>query len=376
MKVYLDNAASTALDPEVQAAMVEVMQLKYGNPSSIHTYGREARTIIETARKSIAKILNVSTSEIFFTSGGTEANNHAINAAVQDMGVTNVITTPIEHHAVLNPLHKFEQQKKIKIQYVKLDHLGRIDFDHLETLLTNNQKSFVTLMHGNNEIGNLLPIKEVAQLCEKHQAIFHSDMVQTIGHYQIDLQKYNIHFATCSAHKFHGPKGIGFLYINNQNKVNPLIYGGTQERNMRGGTENTYAISGMAKALEIATGDIPKTMAHIQHLKNYMIQQLESSFPLIEYNGDAKGSSLYTVLNVRFPFKYSSEMLLFNLDIAGIAVSGGSACTSGTSQGSHVIEALNTQPDYPSIRFSFSKHTTFEEIDYCISQLNKILTIT
>lgn len=372
MKVYLDNAATTPLDKEVIATMVPFMEVHFGNPSSIHSYGRETKSAIESARKTIAKLLNVSPSEIFFTSGGTEANNMAIQCGIRDLNITHCITSPLEHHAVLHTMEEMEKQGKIKLSFVRLKANGHIDASHLEELLTANPSSFVSLMHANNELGNLLPLKEISELCEKYNAVFHSDTVQTMGHYTFDLQKTTVHFASCAAHKFHGPKGIGFIYINSKTRIKPFIYGGSQERNMRGGTENIYGIIGMAKAFEIAHRNMEEEQEYIAGLKKYMIEQLKSNIPGIEFNGDTTGKALYTVLNVSFPSTDMNEMLLFNLDIAGIAVSGGSACSSGSDVGSHVLRALNQDPDRPSVRFSFSKYNTKEEIDFTILKLREL----
>jgi cysteine desulfurase len=375
MKVYLDNAATTQLDPEVLDAMLPVMKEYHGNPSSIHAYGRQARALIEQARKTVAKLINASPAEIFFTSGGTEADNMAIRCTIDDLGIKHAITTKIEHHAVLHTLEALEHKGDIKLSFVNLDECGHVDLDHLEQLLANNPRTFVSLMHANNEIGNLLPMKKAGEICAKHNAIFHSDTVQTMGHYSIDVQASKVHFITCAAHKFHGPKGVGFLYVNGDIKINPLIYGGSQERNMRGGTENIYGIVGLAKALEIAHRDMKQHQEHIQGLKSYMIKQLEENIPQVEFNGDCKNNSLYTVLNVLFPPTESAEMLLFNLDIAGIAASGGSACTSGSNQGSHVLRGINSDMQRPSIRFSFSKYNTKEEIDFCVSKLKEMFLV-
>lgn len=375
MKVYLDNAATTPLDPEVLEAMLPVMKEQFGNPSSIHGFGRQARALIEQARKTVAKLINASPSEIFFTSGGTEADNMAIRCTIDDLGITHAITSKIEHHAVLHTLEALAQKGTIKLSFVNLDECGHIDLAHLEELLAGNPRTLVSLMHANNEIGNLLPLKKVGELCAKYNAIFHSDTVQTMGHYNIDVQAAKVHFITCAAHKFHGPKGVGFLYVNGDVKINPLIYGGSQERNMRGGTENIYGIVGLAKALEVACRDMKAHQEHIQGLKSYMIRQLEEHIPQVEFNGDCKNNSLYTVLNVLFPPTDSAEMLLFNLDIAGIAASGGSACTSGSNQGSHVLRGINSDMARPSIRFSFSKYNTKEEIDYCVSKLKEMFLV-
>ena len=375
MKVYLDNAATTPLDKEVLEAMLPYLQEHFGNPSSIHSFGRKTRSAIEGARKIIAKNLNVSPAEIFFTSGGTEAINTAIRRAVDDLEVKQIVTSKIEHHAVLHCAESLEHAGKIKLSFVNLDSKGHVDLNHLEQLLAFDGKSLVTLMHANNEIGNLLPLKRVGEMCEKHNAIFHCDTTQTMAHYKLDLQTVSVHMVNGAAHKFHGPKGIGFLHLSNKIKINPLIYGGSQERNMRGGTENLYGIVGIGKAFEIAHRDMDMHHAHIQGLKTYMIEQLEKNIPGIEFNGDAKGSSLYTVLNVLFPPTENAEMMLFNLDIAGIAASGGSACTSGSNQGSHVLKGIGSDMNRPSIRFSFSKYNTKDEIDFCLSKLREIFLV-
>jgi cysteine desulfurase len=375
MKVYLDNAATTPLDNEVLDAMLPLMKEDFGNPSSIHSFGRKVRASIEDSRKIVSKLLNVSPSEIFFTSGGTEADNMAIICSISDLGLKHAITSRAEHHAVLHTLECMAEKGLIKLSFVSLDNQGHVDLGHLEQLLEENERSFVSLMHANNEIGNLLPIKKAGEICKKHNAIFHSDTVQTMGHYMFDLKEINVHFVTCAAHKFHGPKGVGFLYISSDIKISPMIYGGSQERNMRGGTENVYGIVGLAKAMEIAHRDIRKQHDYVLGLKNYMIEQLKQNIPGIEFNGDALGDSLYTVLNISFPEHKAAEMLLFNLDIMGIAASGGSACTSGTNLGSHVLKAINANPARPSIRFSFSKYNTKEEIDYCVAKLKDLFLV-
>ena len=370
MKVYLDNAATTPLDKEVLDAMLPVMENQFGNPSSIHAFGRQTRALIENSRKTVAKLLNASPSEIFFTSGGTEADNMAIFGAVNDLACVHAITTKIEHHAVLHTLEALEKQGKIKLSYVNLLPNANVDLQHLEELLKSNGKTLVSLMHANNEIGNLLPMQEVGELCKKYDAVFHSDTVQTMGHYAIDLQKVHIHFLTCGAHKFHGPKGVGFIYVNGNVKVHPYIHGGSQERNMRGGTENLYGIVGLEKALEIAYRDLEAHQKHIQEIKSYMIEQLTVAIPSVSFNGTSgESNSLYTVLSVCFPEHENAEMLLFNLDIAGIAASGGSACTSGSNQGSHVLSNIGCDMNRPSIRFSFSKYNTKAEIDYTVEKL-------
>jgi cysteine desulfurase len=375
MKAYLDNAATTPLDKEVVEAMLPTMYEHFGNPSSIHSWGRQTRATIEQVRKNVARIFNCSPSEIFFTSGGTEADNMAIRCSIEGLGIKHAITSPIEHHAVLHTLESMADRGQIKLSIVKLSPQGHIDLADLEKLLKENSKSFVSLMHANNEIGNLLPIKKVGDLCKKYEAVFHSDTVQTTGHYNIDLKDINVHFINCAAHKFHGPKGVGFIYVRNDIEIAPLIFGGAQERNMRGGTENVYGIVGLGKALEIAYRDLGQHQGQILDLKNYMILQLEKNLPGVEFNGDAKGSSLYTVLNVCLPPTENAEMLVFNLDINGIAASAGSACSSGSNTGSHVLRSIGCDMSRPSVRFSFSKYTTKEEIDYAVSKLKELFPV-
>lgn len=370
MKVYLDNAATTKLDPKVLDAMMPYLTEEFGNPSSIHAFGRKTRSAIENARKTVAKLLNVAPAEIFFTSGGTEADNMAINQTIETYGIKHAISSKIEHHAVEHTLQVLEKQGKIKLSWVNIDSKGNIDLNHLEELLKNNELSLVSLMHANNEIGTLLPIEKVGEICEKYNAIFHSDTVQTMGHYAMDLQKIKVHFITCAAHKFHGPKGVGFLYVNHNVKIHPMIHGGAQERNMRGGTENTYGIVGLAKALELCYDDMEGHINHIRGLKNYMKSELQKNIPGIAFNGETEEhNSLYTVLNCLFPEHPDAEMLLFNLDISGIAASGGSACSSGSNQGSHVLRGIGSDMSKASIRFSFGRFTTKEEIDYTVSKL-------
>jgi len=373
-RIYLDNAATTPIDKEVLKEMYSVMDNRFGNPSSIHAHGREARAAIEKARKTIANLLHTSPSEIFFTSGGTEADNMAIRCGITDHNISHAITSRIEHHAVLHTLEAMEKGDQIKLSFVNVDNKGNIDLDHVEELLQTNGRSFVSLMHANNEIATLTDIVQVGELAEKYNAIFHCDSVQTIGHYPHDLKQLKVHFMVCSAHKLHGPKGAGFLYINHKIRINPLIYGGSQERNMRGGTENVYGIVGMAKALEIAYKNMKEDHSHIQGLKSYMMERLKRSIPGIAFNGETDADkSLYTVLNVSFPdMNNMADMFLFNLDIAGISASGGSACSSGTSIGSHVLQGIGINSDHPAIRFSFSKFNTKEEIDFTVEKINVI----
>jgi cysteine desulfurase len=371
MKVYLDNAATTRLDAEVLEAMVPVMAEQYGNPSSIHANGRAARSLIERARKSIAGILNAAPAEIFFTSGGTEADNTAIRSSIETLGLTHAITSKIEHHAVLHTLEHLQKTGRIQLSYVNLDEKGAVDLNHLETLLKSNPRSLVSLMQGNNEIGNLLDLELTGDLCEKYEAVFHTDTVQTMGHYRHDLQKLKAHFVVGAAHKFHGPKGIGFIYVRPGVKIYPFIHGGAQERNMRGGTENVYGIVGLAKALEIAYRDMDAHRVHIEGLKTRMIAALTDQIDGIQFNGKSGQleESLYTVLNVSLPPSDLSDMMLFNLDIAGISVSGGSACSSGTDIGSHVLNELNIDSERANVRFSFGKYNTEEEVDYAVKTL-------
>ena len=372
MKVYLDNAATTRIDDSVIEAVTQVMKVIYGNPSSVHGHGRQARAEIEKARRSVAGHLNVSPAEIFFTSGGTEADNMAILCSVRDLGVKRIITSKIEHHAVLHTVEAVEDE--VEVNYVRLTPNGHVDMEHLEELLQNSEKTLVSLMHANNEIGNLLDLKKVSEMCREHGAYFHSDTVQTMCHYLLDLKELDIDFITASAHKFHGPKGIGFLYVNSNVKVKPMIYGGSQERNMRGGTENIYGIVGLAKAMEVAYSELENHQKQVQGLKSRIIEKLRESIHGVRFNGDAEGDSLYTVLNVCFPDTPISEMLLFNLDIMGVSASGGSACTSGSSVGSHVLAELDRDQKRPAIRFSFSKHNTIEEIDFTVSKVAELFT--
>lgn len=374
-RIYFDNAATTALDPEVLDVMMPYLTEKFGNPSSIYSYGRETKMAIEQARKSVAKILNCSPGEIFFTSGGTESSNTAINAAIRDLGCTRIISSPIEHHATLHTV-EYLAKTGLELQFVRVLENGHIDMAHLEELLAaSDKKTLVTLMHANNEIGNLMDIKAVGELCRKYDAIFHSDTVQTVGHYPFDLKDTYVHFINGAGHKFHGPKGVGILFVRDTIKISPMINGGSQERNMRAGTENLYGIVGFAKALELATARYETESAYMNDLKAYMCEQLTKAFPGVLCNGDTAGKSLYTVLNVSFPRSEKTEMLLFNLDMAGICVSGGSACTSGASSVSHVIQALYQAKSagLVPIRFSFSRHNTREEVDQVVEKLKELL---
>lgn len=373
-RIYLDNAATTSLDKEVLEAMMPYMTTHFGNPSSIYSYGRETRLAIENARKSIAGILNAHPGEIFFTSGGTESNNTAILSAIRDLGCRHIITSAIEHHAVLHTVEHYASREDVTSSFVKLLPDGHIDLVDLEEQLKGREeRCLVTLMHANNEIGNLLDINAVGNICKKYNAIFHSDCVQTVGHYPMDLRITPVHFISASGHKFHGPKGCGILYVNDNIKALPFIFGGGQERNMRAGTENLYGIVGFAKALEIAVNNFKEEIAYVQSLKSYMIQQLAENIPGVKLNGDANGKCLYTILNVSFPKSEKSEMILFNLDMSNICASGGSACSSGADVGSHVIRAINNNPNLVAVRFSFCKHNTKEEIDTVVEKLKHII---
>jgi cysteine desulfurase len=373
-RIYFDNAATTALDPQVLEAMMPYLTEKFGNPSSIYSYGRESRLAIENARKTVAKILNAHPAEIFFTSGGTESSNTAITASIRDLGCTHIISSPIEHHATLHTVEELRCRGEASLSYVKLSSTGEIDMEDLEQLLaTHEEKTLVTLMHANNELGTMIDLHAVGNLCKKYGAIFHSDTVQTVGHFPIDLRNTPVHFITGAGHKFHGPKGVGILYINENIKIKPYIHGGGQERNMRAGTENLYGIVGFAKALELATASYEKDSAHIRNIKTYAMEKLQKNIKGVSFNGNPLGNSLYTVLSVSFPKTEKSEMLLFNLDINNICASGGSACTSGAEQGSHVIRAINNNPNQVTVRFSFSKHNTTEEVDRLVEKLKEIL---
>lgn len=373
-RIYLDNAATTPLAPEVLDAMMPYLTAQFGNPSSIYSYGRESRLAIENARKSVAKILHAHPAEIFFTSGGTESSNTAISAAVRDLGCRHIISSPIEHHATLHTVEHMYHTGEAALSYVKLLPNGHIDLEDLEKLLAaSEEKCLVTLMHANNEIGNMLDIHAVGELCKLYGAIFHSDTVQTVGHFPFDLRNTPVHFITGAGHKFHGPKGVGMLYINENVKIKPFVHGGSQERNMRAGTENLYGIVGFAKALELATEHHEQDSSYIRGLKMYMMDQLKKHIKGVAFNGDPLGSCLYTVLSVSFPKTEKSEMILFNLDINNICASGGSACTSGADQGSHVIRAINHNPNQVTVRFSFSKNNTQAQIDQVVEKLKDMI---
>jgi cysteine desulfurase len=378
MKVYFDNAATTAMDDRVIEAMLPYMKNHFGNPSSVHSHGREVRTAIEKARKKVAELLNASPSEIFFTSGGTEADNTALVCGIESHGISHAITSPLEHHAVLHTLEVLEKKGKIKLSILDVNEQGVIDLDQLENLLQANPASLVSLMHANNEIGNLNDINKIGELAKTYEAFFHSDTVQTMGHYVHDLKTLPVDAIVAGGHKFHGPKGAGFLFVRKDKKIHPFIHGGAQERNMRGGTENVIGIIGVAKALELAYESMGEHQRHVEKIKSHFIQKLVQEIPGVEFNGLSADldASLYTVLNVSLPPSPANRgMLLFNLDIEGISASGGSACSSGATVGSHVLRALNHNPERDSVRFSFSRFNTLADVDYTVEKLKDLYLI-
>ncbi len=378
MKVYLDNAATTAMDDRVIESMLPFMKTHYGNPSSVHSHGREVRSAIEKSRKKVAELLNASPSEIFFTSGGTEADNTAIVCGIATHGITHAITSPLEHHAVLHTLETCEKKGLIKLTILDVNEKGELDMNQLEKLLKANPKSLVSLMHANNEIGNLNDLTRIGSLAKEFDAFFHSDTVQTMGHYVHDLKNLPVDAIVAGAHKFHGPKGSGFLYVRKDKKIHPFIYGGAQERNMRGGTENVIGIIGTSKALEIAYEDMAEHRLHIEKIKKHFIQCLLNEIPGVQFNGLSANldNSLYTVLSVSLPPSEANRgMLLFNLDLEGISASGGSACSSGASVGSHVLRALNHTPERDAVRFSFSRFNTILEADYTVGKLKEFYAV-
>lgn len=377
-QVYFDNAATTQIRDEVIERMTYVMKNNYGNASSTHSFGRSSKSLVEEFRKNIASHFNASAGEIVFTSGGTEADNLALRSAVRDLGIRNIITSKIEHHAVLHTAEQLKGEYEIEISFVDLNESGQIDYDHLRELLVNKKKTLVSLMHVNNEIGNLLDIKKAAELCKEHDALFHSDMVQSVGHYEIDLQEVPIDFFAASAHKFHGPKGVGFCFIRKDSGLKPLIFGGEQERGYRAGTESVHNIVGLGESLKIAYERLEDERNFVKELKEYFISRVKDELPEIEFNG-CSGSlenSTYTLVNMRLPVSQEkAAMLLFQLDLKGIACSKGSACQSGATGGSHVLkEILNDQEmQKPSLRFSFSIYNTKEEVDYVITSLKELI---
>ncbi|HNP67669.1 MAG TPA: cysteine desulfurase family protein [Aequorivita sp.] len=378
-KVYFDSAATTQLRDDVITCITEVLKTEYGNPSSTHSYGRSSKSLLENARKEIAKLLNVSASEIIFTSGGTEADNLILCSAVRDLGIKRIISSRIEHHAVLHTLEWLQKEYSIQLDFVKVNECGQIDYDHLENLLADtSQKTLVSLMHVNNEIGSLLDLKRVALLCKEHNALFHSDTVQSVGHFELDFKEIPIDFAAAAAHKFHGPKGAGFAFIRKNSGLRSLIHGGEQERGLRAGTEAVYAIAGMAEALKLSYHKLEKERAYITELKDYFKEQLLTAIPGVKFNGscDDNERSTYTLLNVCLPISAEKAMLLlFQLDLKGIACSKGSACQSGSEGGSHVLNEILSEEDLskPSIRFSFSTFNKKEEVDYVVEVLKEFI---
>ena len=378
MKVYFDNAATTPMAKEVIEEIKPYLHTYFGNPSSTHSFGRKTRNAIEISRKKIANFIGAENNEIIFTSGGTEADNMALRCAVTDLKVQRIITSKIEHHAVGHTAECLKESHNIELVYLDTDEFGNPSINQLKELLHNNTKTLVSLMHANNEIGTLLPIEEVAWLCSQYDHVFfHSDTVQTMGHYYFDVKKLKIDFLVCSAHKFHGPKGIGFLYVNKNLNLNPIITGGSQERSHRGGTENLYGIIGLGKAMELAFTEIEDHQKQVSELKKYLKDELIKIDSRIKFNGEVqKEKSLYTVLSVRFPKDICNSMLLFSLDIHGIASSGGSACSSGSNKGSHVLAELPDQENYQSVRFSFSRYNSKEEVDYTLDKIRSIISNT
>ena len=369
-KVYLDNASTTAIRPQVIQEITRLMTEDYGNPSSTHSFGRNAKSVLELSRKSIAKQLNVVGSEIFFTSSGTEANNWILRSAVRDLGVKRIITTKIEHHAVLYPALALQKEFGIQVDFVAILPDGNIDVTHLAELLSQEVTTLVSLMHVNNEVGVVLDLERIAIICKEHNALFHSDTVQSVGKTEIDLKALPIDFISASAHKFHGPKGIGFAFIRKNSGLQPLLLGGEQEKGMRGGTESVYQIAGMAKALEMAYANLDSERAYISDLKEYCANQLAQRFPNSKIVGSK--NNFYNIINVVLPLSADKTgMLLFHLDMKGIAVSRGSACQSGSSNPSHVLAEILSPEELvqPSLRISFSHYNTKEEIDYLIEVL-------
>ena len=373
--VYLDNAATTPMDDRVIEAMLPFMRGHFGNPSSVHSHGREVRTAIEKARKKVAELIHASPSEIFFTSGGTEADNTALVCGIESHSISQAITSPLEHHAVLHTLEMLAKKGQVQLSLLDVNEQGEIDLQQLEELLKKNPKSMISLMHGNNEIGNLNDLERIGTMARAYDAFFHSDTVQTMGHYAHDLSQLPVDALVAGAHKFHGPKGVGFLYVRKDKKIHPFIHGGAQERNMRGGTENVIGIIGLAKALELSLEELEAHRSHIEKIKGYFIGKLKQEIPGVSFNGCSADldKSLYTVLNVSLPPSESNRgMLLFHLDLEGISASGGSACSSGATVGSHVLRALQHSPERDAVRFSFSRFTTMEEVDYTLEKLKAL----
>lgn len=378
-QVYFDNAATTQIRDEVIDTMAVVMKETYGNASSSHSYGRSAKAIIEKSRKTIASYFNVSAGEIVFTSGGTEADNLVLRSAVRDLGIKHIITSKIEHHAVLHTIDALIEDYKIQVTYLNINTNGDVDIDQLETLLQTHDKVLVSLMHVNNEIGNILDMQRVANVCKSYNALFHSDAVQSIGHYKLDLQNIQVDFLAAAAHKFHGPKGIGFAFVRKNSGLKPSILGGEQERGLRAGTESLHNIVGLEKALAVAYNNLDEEYNYVKNLKTYFIDKISKGIPNVSFNGNCANmdTSTYTLVNVCLPVSQKkSAMLLFQLDLKGIACSKGSACQSGSSQKSHVLAEFlsDTDLEKPSIRFSFSIYNTKNEVDYLIDVLKAFVT--
>lgn len=373
-RIFFDNSATTPIDPQVVEVMAAAMRENFGNPSSIHAEGRRARAAIEQARKTVAEYLNCSIGEIFFTSGGTEANNMALKNAVRDLGVRRIISSPIEHHCVLHSLDTLRETAEVQVDWVRVDEHGRPDTTHLRELLAQVAgQTLVSLMHANNEIGSLLDLAAVSDSCREAGAYLHCDTVQTVGYYPLDLEATPVSFMSGAAHKFHGPKGVGFIYINNDNQIKPYLDGGSQERNMRGGTENLYGIVGLAKALALSYEELPQRRRHIAGLREQLWRGLQEAVPGVELNGDWEYGH-YKLLSVSFPPSAKADLLLLNLDMAGISASGGSACSSGVDVGSHVLDHLHPGSPRKTIRFSLSHFNTAEEVDRVVAELGKILS--
>ena len=377
--VYFDSAATTQVREEVVEKMTSVLKENYGNPSSTHSYGRSSKSLIEQARKTVAGILNVKASEIVFTSGGTEADNLALNSAVRDLGVQRIITSKIEHHAVLYTVNQLKECFKVEVEYVNVDQKGNIDLEDLEERLKDSdKKTLVSLMHVNNEIGNMLDLKRTAELIKSYDALFHSDTVQSIGHFNLDLNEIPVDFTAVSAHKFHGPKGAGFAFVRRNSGLKPLIFGGEQERGHRAGTEGVHNIVGLEESLKLAYANLEEEQKYISSLKQHFIDSLKKEIPGVKFNGACEDTenSTYTLINVCLPVSQEKAlMLLFQLDLKGIACSKGSACQSGSDQGSHVLNAFLSEEDKnkPSLRFSFSRYNTKEEIDYVVKTLKEFI---
>jgi len=374
-KIYFDNAATTPLDPKVISTMIDHMQSNFGNPSSTHDFGRKAKAVVESTRKNIAKYLNCSATEVIFTAGGSEADNLVLFNAVKNLGVKRIISSSIEHHAVLHTIDVLQKDFGIETEFLSVSDKGEIDYQELAIKLkASTSKTLVSLMHVNNELGNILDVDRVCELCKTENALFHSDTVQAIGHVALDLQKTPIDFIAASAHKFHGPKGVGFAVVKKGHVIKPILHGGEQEMGSRAGTENTHSIAGMNMALTIAMDNFKEDKTHLFNLKEYFIEQISHKIPEVRFNGlsaDMTASAPH-ILSVRFPIE--KAMLLFNLDLKGIAASGGSACQSGSSKGSHVLTAILNEEDakHTSVRFSFSRFNTKKEIDFVIQEVSKI----